>query len=90
MYHKRELEAQIKTGEKEIGDRNGRVITNKIIPGAINFIEKQPFFIISSMNQDGEIYTSVITGDEGFLKVKDPGEIQINRKLVNSNPYDSI
>ena len=88
MYHKGEHEARIKTCEASIGDRNERMINDKIIPGAINFIEKQLFFIVSSMDANGGIVTSVVAGEDGFLQVMDEGTMLINRKLVNSNPYD--
>lgn len=70
MYHTGEEQAQLITGEKAVGDRNGRIVTNKIIPGAINFIQNQPFFIASSMNENGEIWASVIagTGHGGICK----------------------
>ncbi|WP_205513058.1 hypothetical protein [Longitalea arenae] len=51
MYHEGELEAQERAGERQIGDRNGKAMSNQIIPGAMNFIERQAFFIISSQNK---------------------------------------
>ncbi|HEX6430889.1 MAG TPA: pyridoxamine 5'-phosphate oxidase family protein, partial [Niastella sp.] len=88
MYHAGELEAQERAGERNIGERNGRVFTNKIIPGAINFIEKQPFIIVSSQNNSGELFASLLAGEHGFLKVFDPETIQIDTRLINSSPHD--
>lgn len=90
MYHKGELEAQTITGESNIGERNGRVIINKIIPGAVNFIERQFFFIASSMNKAGDIFTSAIAGEDGFIKLLNDRSLQLNRNLINSNPDDSF
>jgi uncharacterized protein len=42
IYHSGEREIQNTIGEVPIADRNGAVITDTIIRGAINFIEKQP------------------------------------------------
>jgi len=88
MYHEGEVEAQQLAGERSIGERLGRVLTNKIIPGAINFIEKQSFFIISSQNDNDELFASVLVGEQGFIKVIDPETIEINTKLINSSPLD--
>jgi hypothetical protein len=88
MYHEGEVEAQQLAGERSIGERNGRVLTNEIIPGAINFIEKQSSFIISSQSTNGELFASLLTGEQGFVKVIDPGAIEINTKLINSSPLD--
>ena len=90
MYHQGELEAQAITGESNTGERNGRIITNNVIPGAVNFIEKQPFFIASSLNQKGEIVASVIAGDGGFVKILDESSLQVDRSLINSSPYDPL
>jgi predicted pyridoxine 5'-phosphate oxidase superfamily flavin-nucleotide-binding protein len=90
MYHTGEEQAQLITGEKAVGDRNGRIVTNKIIPGAINFIQNQPFFIASSMSENGEIWASVIAGTEGYVRVMDESTIQIDSNLVISNPQDSF
>ncbi|WP_207421560.1 pyridoxamine 5'-phosphate oxidase family protein [Desertivirga brevis] len=90
MYHKGELEVQARLGESTNAERNGRVVTNKIIPGAVNFIEKQPFFLFSSMNKEGEIFISVIAGKAGYLRVMDESSIQVDKKMINSNPYDPV
>ena len=88
MYHEGEVEAQQLAGERSIGERNSRALTNKIIPGAINFIEKQSFFIISSQNNNGELFASVLGGEQCFIKVIDPETIEINTKLVTSCALD--
>lgn len=88
MYHKGEIEAQEKTGEQTIAERNGRMVTNKIIPGAINFIEKQSFFITCSKSNTGEITVSALAGKEGYVKVRDESTIEIDKALVCSNPHD--
>lgn len=88
MDHKGEQQARILTGEQSIGDRNSRMIANRIVPGAIHFIERQVFFISSSMDETGAVFTSVVTGKDGFIKVLDDQTIVVNQQLVNSNPYD--
>lgn len=88
IYHDGERMAQENAGEKAIGERNGRVITHKIIPGAIHFMEKQSFFIASSKSNSGNISVSVLAGEEGYIKVKSETTIEIFRSLLYSNPYD--
>ncbi len=88
IYHGGEREVQNLTGEKVVADRNGSVITNKIITGAINFIEKQPLAIVSSEDSKGELWTSLLTGDIGFVKVPNPGTIIFDKKNIQSNPSD--
>jgi len=88
MDHKGEHQARILTGEKAIGERNSKMVADRIMPGGVPFIERQVFFIASSMNEKGAISASVITGMDGFVKVVDEQTVVINQQLVNSNPYD--
>jgi len=88
MDHKGEQQARILTGEKAIGERNSKMVADRIIPGAVAFVERQVFFIASSIDEKGGITASVITGIDGFVKVVDEQTIVINQELVNSNPYD--
>lgn len=94
VYHTGEREIQHLIGEVQIANRNGSVITNTIIKGAINFIEKQPMAIVSSKSSVGEIWVSLLIGDFGFTKVPDPNSIVFHRDSITSNPgdifYDNI
>jgi uncharacterized protein len=87
-YHSGEITIQEMVAEKEIASRNGKVISNKIIPGAINFIEKQPFFIASSQDQHGRIAVSALAGKDGFVRVIGESTLEIDSTLSFSNPLD--
>ncbi len=89
-YHAGEISIQEKLGEKLVADRNGRAVTDKIIPGAINFIEKQHFFIASSKDEIGSITVSALAGKNGFIKVIGPSTLEISRNLLYSNPFDDF
>jgi uncharacterized protein len=88
IYHAGEIAAQMRAGERTMGERNGRIITDKIIPGAVKFIENQPFFIASIRSIDGEVFTSIISGETGLIKVTGESNIEIDTLLVTSNPLD--
>jgi uncharacterized protein len=88
MYHAGEIEAQELAGERSMGERNGRGMTSQIYPGAVHFIERQLFMIVSSQNSNGELFASLLTGEDGYLKVIDLETIEVNTKLINSNPHD--
>lgn len=87
-YHIGEATVQELFGEKKLAERNGKVITDKIIPGAINFIEKQPFFLASSRNLEGELWISPLAGAAGFIRVAGESSISLNTELLYSNPSD--
>jgi hypothetical protein len=87
-YHIGETAVQELFGEKALAERNGKVITAKVVPGAINFIERQHFFLASSRNLAGGTWVSALAGANGFIKVKSENTLEINTDLLYSNPYD--
>ncbi len=88
VYHSGEREIQNTIGEVQIADRNGTVITDTIIKGAINFIEKQPMAIVSSKNNEGELWTSLLIGNFGFTKVTAPNTIVFEKNSITGNADD--
>lgn len=79
---------QRKAGEEIPAYRNGRIIAGQIIPGAIPFIEGQPFVIVSSQNRKGGLWTSILSGEEGYVKVTDEKTLHLDTRLLHSNPGD--
>ena len=89
VFHKGEREVQRKAGEEFIANSNGRVIANTIIKGAINFISTQPIIVISSADENGAVWTSLLAGDPGFVTVKDEQTILISKASLRS-VFDDI
>ncbi len=88
MYHKGEEEIQRLVGEELQANSNGRIITDSIIKGAINFIEKQPMFIASSVDADSNVWVSLLLGDFGIVSVPTPNSISVNLNKMRSDPND--
>ncbi|MBU2525387.1 MAG: pyridoxamine 5'-phosphate oxidase family protein [Bacteroidetes bacterium] len=88
VYHSGEKEIQKRVGELLRAESNGRVITNTIIKGAINFIEKQPMAIVSSVDNKNRIWTSLLIGDHGFVTVPTQNNLNIDIEKIHSDPHD--
>ena len=88
IFHSGEREVQRKTGEDIIASANSRGINNAIVPGAINFIEKQSMAIVSSVNTEGKVWVSVFVGDFGFTKVIDPYTLVFDKNMISSFKND--
>lgn len=71
IFHSGERQIQNKVGEEFIANSNARIINGTIITGAIKFIENQPMAIVSSMDNEGQVWTSILIGELGFAKVGD-------------------
>jgi predicted pyridoxine 5'-phosphate oxidase superfamily flavin-nucleotide-binding protein len=87
-YHPGELEMQQKMGEEIPAYRNARIITPYLAAGAAQYLEAQPFVIVSSQDGEGRLWTSILAGADGYVKVTDEATIALDRDLVYSNPED--
>lgn len=88
VYHDGERAVQRQVGEERTAGANGRVITNTIIRGAINFIEKQPMTIVSSRDREGFLWSSLLIGDFGFVQVPTPTSLRFDENMIRSTPED--
>ena len=88
VYHSGEKAIQQRVGETLNADRSGAVITDTIMAGAINFIEKQPMAIVSSADKNGQIWASLLIGDFGFVKVPNPNALAFNQNMIRSTKSD--
>ncbi|SFM79045.1 hypothetical protein SAMN05428949_0801 [Chitinophaga sp. YR627] len=88
VFHQGERDIQTMVGEAEIADHNKAMIAGSIARGAINFVEKQPMAIVSSRNQEQELWASILIGNFGFVKVPDPETITFDTRKLVSNPAD--
>lgn len=75
-YHAGELQLQEKFDETKMANRVGRIINDKVIAGAIPFVENQPFVIVSSTDQAANIWTSILMGEPGWINAKEEGKIR--------------
>ena len=87
-FHSGEREIQQKADEVQMALINGGIIADAIMAGAINFIEKQPMAIVSSRTIKGQIWTSLLIGDFGFIKVLNPQIIIFEKELTRSSQQD--
>ncbi|NER14869.1 pyridoxamine 5'-phosphate oxidase [Leptobacterium flavescens] len=87
-FHEGELKVQERIGEATTANNNGRLISNTIIKGAIPFIEKQPMAIVSSVDNDDNIWASVLFGDFGFVEVPHPTALSFDLEKIYSDRDD--
>ncbi len=87
-YHSGEIEVQKMAGETQMAQRNEKIIGDAIIRGAINFIEKQPTAILTSVDAQGGIWVSLLVGDFGFVKVADEQTLTFDKSKIHSTSAD--
>ena len=87
-YHKGELLAQELAGETRQAEFNGQAISNSIIEGALHFITEQEYVIVSIVDDQNNIWTSVLSGERGFINAPDPKTVLINKAVTDINEKD--
>lgn len=88
VYHDGEREIQEKVGELRTADGNGRVIIDRIVKGAVNFIGNQPTVIASFLGTKGFVWTNLLVGLPGFARVRDEHTLRIDRSSLLSPHED--
>ncbi|MFX3636573.1 MAG: pyridoxamine 5'-phosphate oxidase family protein [Candidatus Pristimantibacillus sp.] len=86
VYHEGELAVQKMAGVEIIAERNSRSINEHIPKGAVAFLGRQSLVITASVDERGRVWSSIITGEPGFLYVNDKGELVIRSSPVLGDP----
>lgn len=89
IFHDGELAVQERAGALAHGRNSSRVIAGTIIPGALQFIKKQPMVIAGSVDASGNVWASIVVGRPGFLQAE-PRSIEIDLSSSERNPHDPI
>jgi len=78
-FHEGELALQRATGERDIGARNGQIIVDRVIPGAVAFIARQELAIVASVDPGGRPWCSALMGAQGTFTAPEPDRVQLAR-----------
>jgi len=87
-YHKGEIEVQKKAGVRDLAERSKKVISHEIPSGALTFIDKQPMVIASSLDENGNIWASILAGKPEFMHATSSRLIEFDLSLLVSSPAD--
>ncbi len=87
-FHKGELQVQKRVNEDDIAVRTGVAIKDFIPVGALKFIDKQPIIIASSLDNERNIWTSILAGKPGFVSAIDERNIDIHLPAIVSSKSD--
>ena len=84
-FHPGEIAVQHRTGEEKQAIRNGQIISHQIAGGALRFVDKQPMVVLSSLDGDGAIWTSLLAGKPGFVVAESPERVRLTTdRLVSA------
>ena len=89
-YHEGELLVQERLGERTEGRRNGRAIADSILKGALKYVEQQSLAVAGTVDDEENIWASVLVGEPGFLRAPDVSSIEVDLTRIESNPEDPL
>lgn len=87
-YHESELLVQQRVGVLETGRRNGQVISDSIIPGALPFISQQPLAVLGSLDKEFNLWASLLIGQPGFMTAVDERTVEFDLSASAENSAD--
>jgi predicted pyridoxine 5'-phosphate oxidase superfamily flavin-nucleotide-binding protein len=91
LYHEGELTIQERAQEARIAERNGAVIANTIMRGALAFIRQQPMAVLGSQDKEGRLWASLLFGHQGFLDPANDGRsVRILLTEADRQPADPL
>ena len=87
-YHAGELEIQERVGVLNEGAQNARVIQDSIIKGALRFINQQSMAVLGSLDDDQNVWASVLLGKPGFMQAEDEQNVTFDLPSMAQNEHD--
>ncbi len=87
-YHEGEIQVQKRAGEYEEGQRNGRVLADSIMPGALKFVAQQPMVVFGSIDDQQNVWASVLFGSPGFVTAPDERRVEFDLSPESINEHD--
>lgn len=85
-FHSGEIEVQMRAGVEDIARRVGGVIRSTIPPVAKEFLRDQRMVVVSTVDSNGRLWASILTGDPGFIEALDERTVKIDSKPILGDP----
>ncbi len=88
LFHEGEVTVQQRFGEEELAARSSGIIKDYIPPNAFEFVNKQLILIVSTVDDNQSIWTSILIGKPGFVTIIDEKTLKINLTELVSGKED--
>lgn len=89
-FHEGELEAQSMAGESQMAERNGVVISDRIIGGARSFLQEQSMAVFASLDREDNLWCSIVFGNPGFMRSEDGYAVDLDLSRVAVQGKDPL
>lgn len=86
VYHPGEIQIQERTGARELAANMERTVLSRIAHKFIDFIQSQPFLVLSTVDDRGRTWASILCGEPGFMTVVDEQTLRIEAQPAVADP----
>lgn len=91
IYHSGELDVQNRVGVQAEASHLGRLISSSIKPPAQDFVQSQRLAVASSIAVNGQVWSSLLTGQPGFIQTVAAHILRIDATPVPGDPlYENL
>jgi uncharacterized protein len=85
-FHSGEIAVQERAGVRDIAEDVGEGIVDHLPPGASEFLERRQMAVLGTVDNRGNVWASVVTGDPGFIETVDDRTLKIAAPISSSDP----
>jgi predicted pyridoxine 5'-phosphate oxidase superfamily flavin-nucleotide-binding protein len=85
-FHSGEIAVQERAGVRDIAEDVGEGIADHLPPGASDFLERRQMAVLGTIDQHGNVWASVVTGEPGFIETVDDRTLKIAAQISSSDP----
>jgi predicted pyridoxine 5'-phosphate oxidase superfamily flavin-nucleotide-binding protein len=85
-FHSGEIAVQERAGVRDIAEDVGEGIVDHLPPGASGFLELRQMAVLGTVDSDGRLWASVVTGQPGFIETVDDRTLKIAARVSSSDP----
>jgi uncharacterized protein len=90
-FHRGEIAVQEQAGVRSAAEEVGEGILDHVVPAAKEFLERRPMAVLGSVDGDGHVWASVVTGAPGFIRLVDDHTIRIAARQSSGDPlFDDL
>src|ERR1700730_8234522 len=76
-FHSGEIAVQERAGVRDIAEDVGEGTADHLPPGASDFLERRQMAVLGTVDNRGNVWASVVTGDPGFIETVDDRTLKI-------------
>ncbi len=86
VYHRGEIEVQKQAGARELATSLERTVLPVISHRYVDFIHSQALVIVASVDEQGEVWASLLCGAAGFMEVADEQTLRVGTLPESTDP----